>query len=62
MMGRYLIVGAGVFGLSTAYHLLLEGEKDVHVIDKSEILPAPDAASVDINRIVRYDIDTICSR
>ncbi|KAG8898994.1 hypothetical protein FRB99_007005 [Tulasnella sp. 403] len=52
-MTRHLIVGAGVFGLSTAYHLLKEGETDVTVIDKAEVLPAPDGASNDINRIVR---------
>ncbi|KAG8996236.1 hypothetical protein FRB94_001163 [Tulasnella sp. JGI-2019a] len=52
-MPHYLIVGAGVFGLSTAYYLLLDGEKDVTILDRSVILPAPDAASTDINRIVR---------
>lgn len=52
-MTRHLIIGSGVFGLSTAYHLLLAGEKDVTVIDKAPSLPAPDGSSVDINRIVR---------
>ncbi|KAG8846051.1 hypothetical protein FRB96_002092 [Tulasnella sp. 330] len=52
-MPQYLIVGAGVFGLSTAYHLLLDGAKDVTVVDRSTTLPAPDAASTDISRIVR---------
>lgn len=35
-----LIVGAGVFGLSSAYHCLLHGEDDVVVIDTSAVLPA----------------------
>ncbi|KAI0359664.1 FAD dependent oxidoreductase [Trametes cingulata] len=48
-----LIVGAGCFGLSTAYHLLNRGYKNVTVIDRSPVLPAPDAASTDINKIVR---------
>ena len=48
--GSVLIVGAGCFGLSTAYHLLKRGLKDVTVIDRSPILPAPDAASHDINK------------
>lgn len=50
-----LIVGAGVFGLSTAYHLLKRDYSRVTVLDKSTVLPAPDGASVDINRIVRLD-------
>ena len=45
-----LIVGAGCFGISTAYHLLRRGFKDVTVLDRSEKLPAPDAASNDMNR------------
>ena len=60
-----LIVGAGCFGLSTAYHLLADNESSelgaqesapwykVTVIDASDILPAPDAASTDLNKIVR---------
>ncbi|KAG8996859.1 hypothetical protein FRB90_012619 [Tulasnella sp. 427] len=51
-MTRFIVVGAGAFGLSTAYHLLKDGEVDVVVLDKSTIIPAPDAASTDINRIV----------
>ncbi|KAI0776306.1 FAD dependent oxidoreductase [Trametes elegans] len=50
---RILIVGAGCFGLSSAYHLLKRGYKNVTVIDRSAVLPAPDAASTDINKIVR---------
>ncbi|KAI8973989.1 FAD dependent oxidoreductase [Trametes punicea] len=38
---RVVIVGAGCFGLSTAYHLL------------KRVFPAPDAASTDLNKIVR---------
>lgn len=45
-----LIVGAGCFGISTAYHLLKRGFKDVTVIDQSDSLPAPDAASTDLNK------------
>lgn len=48
-----LIVGAGCFGISTAYHLLQRGFTTVTVIDRSKVLPAPDAASTDINKIVR---------
>jgi sarcosine oxidase/L-pipecolate oxidase len=48
-----LIVGAGCFGISTAYHLLQRGFTDVTVLDRSEKLPAPDAASTDINKSER---------
>jgi len=48
-----LIVGAGCFGISTAYHLLQRGFTDVTVLDRSENLPAPDAASTDMNKVVR---------
>ncbi|KAI0918968.1 hypothetical protein AcW1_003527 [Taiwanofungus camphoratus] len=48
-----LIVGAGCFGLSTAYHLLKRGFTRVTVLDRSAELPAPDAASTDLNKIVR---------
>ncbi|KAI0365586.1 FAD dependent oxidoreductase [Pilatotrama ljubarskyi] len=51
--GRIVIVGAGCFGLSTAYHLLKRGYKNITVIDRSKVLPAPDAASTDLNKIVR---------
>ncbi|EIW80713.1 FAD dependent oxidoreductase [Coniophora puteana RWD-64-598 SS2] len=48
-----LIVGAGCYGLSTALHLLRRGYKDVTILDRAEHLPAQDAASTDINKIVR---------
>jgi sarcosine oxidase/L-pipecolate oxidase len=47
---QILIVGAGVFGISTAYHLLKRGFKNVTVVDRAEELPAPDAASTDLNK------------
>jgi sarcosine oxidase/L-pipecolate oxidase len=45
-----LVVGSGCFGISTAYHLLKRGFKNVTVVDRSDILPAPDAASTDISQ------------
>ncbi|TFL07169.1 FAD dependent oxidoreductase [Pterulicium gracile] len=50
---KVLIIGAGAFGVSTAYHLLKRGFSDVTVVERSETVPAPDAASNDYNRIVR---------
>lgn len=51
-----LIVGAGVFGASTAYHLALQYEDatKITVIDRTQPSPEP-AASTDINKIVRAD-------
>ncbi|KAI0302378.1 FAD dependent oxidoreductase [Multifurca ochricompacta] len=54
-----IVVGAGCFGISTAYHLLQRGFTDVTVIDRSETLPAPDAASTDINKVVRTSYSDI---
>ncbi|EIW70496.1 hypothetical protein TREMEDRAFT_60999 [Tremella mesenterica DSM 1558] len=48
-----VIVGAGIFGMSTALWMLQTNEYDVTILDKSEILPAPDAASSDLNKIIR---------
>lgn len=56
-----VIVGAGCFGISTALHLLLPRapgpgsdanplKYNVTVLDRSTILPAPDAASTDLNK------------
>lgn len=46
----FLIVGAGCFGVSTAYHLLKRGYHNVTIVDRSANLPAPDAASTDLNK------------
>lgn len=54
-----LIVGAGVFGISTALHLLRRGWKNVKIIDRSSVLPAPDAASSDLNKVVRTSYSDI---
>ncbi|KAJ3329418.1 hypothetical protein HDU76_007944 [Blyttiomyces sp. JEL0837] len=50
---QFIVVGSGTFGLSTAYALRLRGH-DVTVFDRLEI-PAQDAASTDINKVVRPD-------
>ncbi|CCL99199.1 uncharacterized protein FIBRA_01214 [Fibroporia radiculosa] len=48
-----LIIGAGCFGLSTAYHLLKRGFAHITVLDSASELPAPEAASTDMNKVVR---------
>lgn len=49
-----LIVGAGVFGLSTALELKKRGYRDVTVIDRY-LPPVVDGSSVDISRVIRVD-------
>ncbi|KAM3578515.1 hypothetical protein VKS41_009105 [Umbelopsis sp. WA50703] len=52
---KIIIVGGGSFGLSTAHALSLKGNGyDIHVFEREKI-PASDAASTDINKIVRMD-------
>ena len=48
--GKIIVVGAGCFGISSALHLLKRGYRDVTVLYRSEVLPAPEAASTDINK------------
>ncbi|KAI8077341.1 FAD dependent oxidoreductase [Gilbertella persicaria] len=52
-----LIVGAGCFGLSTAYALSLDKEKHYRITmyDRGESVPVSDAASTDISKVVRID-------
>ena len=47
---KVIIIDAGCFGISTALHLLKRGYTNITILDKSEVLPAPDAASTDINK------------
>ncbi|KAJ5669588.1 L-pipecolate oxidase [Penicillium macrosclerotiorum] len=49
-----IIVGAGVFGLSTALELKQRGYTDITVLDRYAP-PAVDGSSVDISRIIRID-------
>ncbi|ODV97472.1 hypothetical protein PACTADRAFT_2038 [Pachysolen tannophilus NRRL Y-2460] len=65
---KIIIVGAGAFGISSAYHLAKNGYNDVTVFDKQpydvnyyeSVTDVADAASSDLNKIVRcshYDDD-----
>jgi sarcosine oxidase/L-pipecolate oxidase len=49
-----LIVGAGVFGLSTALELTKRGYQNITVLDR-HVPPVVDGSSVDISRIIRAD-------
>lgn len=51
-----LILGGGIFGTSTAYHLSLThpDPSRIVILDRARV-PSPNAASSDINKIVRAD-------
>ena len=49
-----VIVGAGVFGLTTALDLRRRGYKNITVLDRMTP-PVPDGSSSDISRIIRSD-------
>ncbi|KAL4786410.1 FAD dependent oxidoreductase [Aspergillus varians] len=49
-----LIVGAGVFGLSTALELTKRGYTNITIVDR-HVPPVVDGSSVDISRIIRAD-------
>lgn len=51
---KILIVGAGVFGLSTALELSKRGYKNITILDR-HVPPVVDGSSVDISRIIRFD-------
>ena len=59
---KIVIIGSGCFGISTALHLLQRGYTDVTVLDRSPVLPAPDAASTDINKGKYFDLDSSGAR
>ncbi|EPY50545.1 L-pipecolate oxidase [Schizosaccharomyces cryophilus OY26] len=49
-----LIIGAGVFGLSTALELTKRGGYNITILDRA-VPPVVDGSSVDANRIIRPD-------
>ncbi|KAI9370013.1 FAD dependent oxidoreductase [Aspergillus egyptiacus] len=51
---RIIVVGAGVFGLSTALALTDAGFTSVTVLDRC-MPPVPDGSSNDISRVIRFD-------
>ncbi|KAJ0166478.1 L-saccharopine oxidase [Colletotrichum tanaceti] len=52
-----IIVGAGAFGLSTAYRLSLAGYTNISVFDKHEQIPSRESAANDINKIFRAEYE-----
>ncbi|KAI0886681.1 FAD dependent oxidoreductase, partial [Annulohypoxylon maeteangense] len=52
-----LILGAGTFGLSTAYHLAKAGYTNVTVLEKSATFPPKLSAGNDLNKILRAEYE-----
>ncbi|RDW67562.1 hypothetical protein BP6252_08958 [Coleophoma cylindrospora] len=52
-----LIVGAGVFGLSTALELAQQGYKKIKVLDRGAEIPSAYSAGCDLNKIVRAEYE-----
>lgn len=53
---KILIVGAGVFGLSTGLALARQGYQNVKIVDRENI-PSPFSAGHDLNKIIRAEYE-----
>ncbi|EFQ34834.1 FAD dependent oxidoreductase [Colletotrichum graminicola M1.001] len=51
-----VIIGAGTFGISTAYHLAKRGYTNIKCLDRHP-LPSLDSAGYDLNKIIRTEYD-----
>ncbi|KAF4851672.1 L-saccharopine oxidase [Colletotrichum siamense] len=51
-----VIIGAGTFGISTAYHLAKRGYTSIRCIDRHPV-PSLDSAAYDLNKIIRTEYD-----
>lgn len=54
---QILIIGAGTFGLSTAYHMARSGYKSITVLEKGIDIPSAFTAANDLNKIVRAEYE-----
>ncbi|KAK6949156.1 hypothetical protein Daesc_009230 [Daldinia eschscholtzii] len=52
-----LILGAGTFGLSTAYHLAKAGYTNITILEKSVTFPPELSAGNDLNKIIRAEYE-----
>ncbi|KAK3329238.1 FAD dependent oxidoreductase [Apodospora peruviana] len=52
-----LIVGGGIFGLSTAYHRAKAGYTKITMLEKGDAIPSPLSAGNDLNKIVRAEYE-----
>ncbi|KAF0322163.1 FAD dependent oxidoreductase [Colletotrichum asianum] len=52
-----LIIGAGTFGLSAAYHLTRAGYKSITILEKGTSVPSELSAGNDVNKIIRAEYE-----
>jgi len=52
-----IILGAGAWGLSTAYHLQQQGHTNITVFDRADAIPSQYSAAWDLNKIVRAEYE-----
>ncbi|KAF3057074.1 L-saccharopine oxidase [Daldinia childiae] len=52
-----LLLGAGTFGLSTAYHLAKAGYTNITILEKSSTFPPELSAGNDLNKILRAEYE-----
>lgn len=50
-----LILGAGCFGLATAYHLAQDGYSHITVLEKDHEVPSRFSAANDLNKVIRAE-------
>ncbi|KAJ5100379.1 hypothetical protein N7456_006431 [Penicillium angulare] len=50
-----LILGAGCFGLATAYHLASNGYRNITVLEKDSEVPSRFSAANDLNKVIRAE-------
>ena len=50
-----LIIGAGCFGLATAYSLASAGYTDITVLEKDDFVPSLFSAANDLNKVIRAE-------
>lgn len=51
------ILGAGAWGLSTAFHLNKAGYQNITVFEAAESIPSQYSAGYDLNKIVRAEYE-----
>lgn len=70
MSPSILILGAGCFGVSTAFHLASHGYSNITVLDKDSEVPSRFSAANDLNKVIRAeyadpfytDLALVCSQ
>ncbi|KAJ4419956.1 hypothetical protein N0V82_004671 [Gnomoniopsis sp. IMI 355080] len=54
---QILIIGAGTFGLSTAYSMARSGYRSITILETGSAIPSPLSAANDLNKIIRAEYE-----